>query len=126
MNKPHKHANMIKAWADGATIEYFDVFNHNNQNDHWAEILNPNWHKDTQYRIKQIPKTIKFRAFLQEGILLRDGISRTPNRICIIREHQQRTNLERFIQWLGEWQEYTIKETNQCHCNTNKETCKCA
>ena len=22
MNKPHKHAEVIKAWADGAVIEY--------------------------------------------------------------------------------------------------------
>ncbi len=24
MTKPHKHAELIKAWADGAEIEWFD------------------------------------------------------------------------------------------------------
>jgi len=26
MKTPHKHAELIKAWADGAEIEFFDPF----------------------------------------------------------------------------------------------------
>ena len=37
MNKPHKHAALIKAWADGAEIEYFDnVLG-------WQSIRYPTW-----------------------------------------------------------------------------------
>ena len=49
--KPHKHAKEIKAWADGAEIEYFDI--------HWAEwrlASSPAWDENTEYRIKQQPQ----------------------------------------------------------------------
>lgn len=46
--KPHKHAEVIKAWADGARIEYFD--------DQWFECFDsPAWNIDTQYRVKPEP-----------------------------------------------------------------------
>jgi hypothetical protein len=52
MNKPHKHAELIKAWADGAEIEE----QHNNEiwrpfdDGHWMEA--DAW----KYRIKPEPK----------------------------------------------------------------------
>jgi hypothetical protein len=49
--KPHKHAKEIKAWADGAEIEYFDIS--------WVEwrlTEYPNWGENTKYRIKPQPK----------------------------------------------------------------------
>jgi hypothetical protein len=52
MGKPHKHAELIKAWADGAKIEYRDRQNPWNslpaQGD-WDE------HPDFEYRIKPEP-----------------------------------------------------------------------
>ena len=50
--KPHKHAELIKAWADGAEIEYFDL--HTNC---WRfqPALFP-WYEDYKYRIKPEPK----------------------------------------------------------------------
>jgi hypothetical protein len=51
MNKPHKHAEAIKAWADGAEIEYsFD-------GKHWSFVANPSWTKTYKYRIKPEPKS---------------------------------------------------------------------
>lgn len=47
MNKPHKHAELIKAWADGVEIEYF--------NDGWHFRECPAWDEDTVYRIKPQP-----------------------------------------------------------------------
>lgn len=44
-NKPHKHAELIKAWADGAKIET------QLPNGKWFEIDTPQWKKD-KYRIK--------------------------------------------------------------------------
>lgn len=48
MNKPHKWAKEIKAWADGAEIEVKDI-----RSDWWT-IPNPQWLEsgDVEYRIK--------------------------------------------------------------------------
>jgi len=49
MNKPHKHADLIKKWADGAEIEYA-VDNENN----WFFTSCPNWeYPFCQFRIKR-------------------------------------------------------------------------
>jgi hypothetical protein len=50
MNKPHKHAECIKAWADGAEIE----FRHGECYE-WETIDNPTWNLYNQYRIKPQP-----------------------------------------------------------------------
>ena len=51
--KPHKHAELIKAWADGAEIEYFDYATRKWFS--WGD--NPNWGADNiEYRIKPEPK----------------------------------------------------------------------
>ena len=47
----HKHAELIKAWADGAQIEY--LFTDTNE---WCPALTPRWAKSVQYRIKPEPK----------------------------------------------------------------------
>lgn len=45
MNKPHKHAEMIKAWADGEIIQrMYDA-------DKWVDD-DPTWGDDEIYRIK--------------------------------------------------------------------------
>jgi hypothetical protein len=61
--KPHKHAELIHAWADGAEIESsFDGYV-------WGLIAEPGWHEDVGYRIKpeSKPDTVKavrvFRDF---------------------------------------------------------------
>jgi len=49
--KPHKHAELIKAWADGAEIERFSKSIRT-----WEPNLDPTWHDDYEYRIKPEPK----------------------------------------------------------------------
>lgn len=51
--KPHKHADLIKAWADGAKIEF-----KNHVDLSWSYIDKPAWHEDFEYRIK--PETPPF------------------------------------------------------------------
>ena len=48
--KPHKHAELIKAWADGAEIQYKSAAGI------WCDFENPIWDKDIKYRIKPEPK----------------------------------------------------------------------
>ena len=50
--KPHKHAELIKAWADGHQIQIFD---HGTWLD-YRENDTPAWNPEYQYRIKPQPK----------------------------------------------------------------------
>ena len=47
--KPHKHADLIKAWADGAQIE---CKNSQTENE-WLRVINPNWDERYEYRVWQ-------------------------------------------------------------------------
>ena len=47
MNKPHKHAELIKAWADGAQIEWYCKISKI-----WREVNPPQWSESNEYRIK--------------------------------------------------------------------------
>ena len=49
MKQPHKHSELIKAWADGAEIEQ-NVFGM------WANAYCPQWDPEVKYRIKPEPK----------------------------------------------------------------------
>lgn len=49
--KPHKHAAIIKAWADGAVIEC-----RVHDGDCWSKVDEPSWVVHYQYRIKPEPK----------------------------------------------------------------------
>ena len=45
--KPHKHAELIKAWADGAEIQA--KLSRTNE---WIDVVNFNWSEDYEFRIK--------------------------------------------------------------------------
>ena len=45
--KPRMHSELIKAWADGAEIEWYEP-----GTEKWIHIYTPSWWKDTKYRIK--------------------------------------------------------------------------
>lgn len=46
----HKHAELIKAWADGAEIQ------HRYLRKKWEDTRNPGWDCDFEYRIKPVPR----------------------------------------------------------------------
>jgi hypothetical protein len=50
MNKRHKHADVIHAWAEGAELEYL-------RDGEWVGQKNPSFHEALQWRVK--PKTVK-------------------------------------------------------------------
>ena len=47
---PHKHAAIIKAWADGAEVQ-----GRRTGKDEWRDLAFPNWRDYAQYRIKPEP-----------------------------------------------------------------------
>jgi hypothetical protein len=47
--KPHKHAEVIKAWADGAEIESLIA-------DQWMVVNPPKWQINGKYRVKPEPE----------------------------------------------------------------------
>lgn len=51
MKQPHKHAEIIKAWADGAEIEVWNV-----DAEQWEFNRSPLWVLGCRYRIKPEPK----------------------------------------------------------------------
>jgi len=55
MKVPHKHAEVIKAWADGATIQYL---RDPGIRDQWCDLdaRLPPWHAQSCYRVKPEPK----------------------------------------------------------------------
>jgi hypothetical protein len=50
MKQPHKHAELIKAWVDGAEIQFYDQrFNEHR----WKDCgVDPYWASDVQFRVK--------------------------------------------------------------------------
>lgn len=70
--KPHKHAELIKAWADGAEIEV-RVLNTNRGWSDWQDDPNPCWVTSGriyyEYRIKPEPKpdVVKYLYFKITG-----------------------------------------------------------
>lgn len=64
MNKPHKHAALIKAWADGAEIQ-FQAYNKT-----WEDIDRPSWGEQYEYRIKPVPKEIiQLHEYLEGSVI---------------------------------------------------------
>lgn len=59
--KPHKHAELIKAWADGAQIEFYSKIQ-----DEWLLDFNPSWGEHFQYRIKTEPSEPHYVRFTWE------------------------------------------------------------
>ena len=69
--KPHKHAALIKAWADGAEIEY-----RLDETWPWSTTNNPNWDYAGEFRIKQNPKPdLKYAFFVSREPFSLSGVN---------------------------------------------------
>ena len=64
--KPHVHAEVIKAWADGATIQV----HYGGKTDTWEDHVSPSFAKDFKYRVKPEPKPDR----VNEGFCYLSGI----------------------------------------------------
>ena len=96
--QPHRHAELIKAWADGAEIQVF-IKDGLHGESYWRDILNPNWDGKT-YRIK--PKALKYRNYLWKN-----PWNNNQYYIGITREENKKYSTN-FIKWLGDWQEVEV------------------
>lgn len=57
LRKPHKHAAVIKAWADGAEIECRYAYRGAESAETWRSPSNPpQWHTTWEYRVKPAHK----------------------------------------------------------------------
>lgn len=106
MGQPHKHAALIKAWADNPQLE-FQFRGAGCQSNYWYDLspTHPDW-SASEIRIK--PKTIKYRVALV-------GIGGDGIGTAVVDNESQADHLTkgtgaglhtfgRFIKWLGDWQ----------------------
>lgn len=73
MKVPHKHSEVIKAWADGAKIEY-----RLDSGEVWQVSTNPLWVPRFEYRIKPEPKPDRSFVIL----MTLDTYENSPRYIC--------------------------------------------
>lgn len=92
VKKPHKHAELIKAWADGAKIQF-----RSRSDSEWMDIHTPNWVEYGQYRVK--PEVGCFRV----------GLTTVGPRVLHHKTHEARfKSSKHFVRWLTDWQEYEV------------------
>ena len=94
-NLPHKHAECIKAWANGEQIEYKRL---DGESWHLAPI-SPAWNIDCEYRIK--PEPIMARMFVTKN-------SNIGGREVYVQQSNwtiQPELLDEFDRWLTDWVE---------------------
>lgn len=74
MGKPHKHAAVIKAWADGAEIQ------EQWPNTAWTDCYCPSWNPTVNYRVKPKNITVTRRVYFDVGNqITRTYYSSEPN-----------------------------------------------
>lgn len=94
MNKPHKHAALIKQWADGAVIQYKtgDSSPWEDSPDNW-----PSWSKEIQYRVKPVTRKYRVAAFKDCSIIASSDNQANAFEIAY-----------GFSRWLTDWIEYEV------------------
>jgi hypothetical protein len=76
----HKHAELIKSWADGAEIECKDY------DSRWYATNSPMWHDHTEYRIKPEPP----KELAQSNIRISQLENQLQNARVLIKEQDEK------------------------------------
>ena len=99
MSTPRMHAELIKAWADGAKIQYYDHIGNR-----WVDWEFPSWRPSMTYRVK--PKTKKYRVALFTVSPPSDGagVHLAINDI----QDDMYEKAPGFSRWLTDWVEYEV------------------
>lgn len=93
----HKHAALIKAWADGARIQKFSE-----RKQIWEDAYKPTWDENTQYRVKvNSDHTIEINVNFLNGEFFIDVDARFPNLLLIFDEETKRLKGAELIKWKG-------------------------
>ena len=101
----HKHCDIIKAWAQGAEIQVFQVGD-TFTDSRWRDIADRdlNWQPEVKYRIKPKKEFLKFRnallKFRDESVLIHTYYPRDYERI---------EEADYFVKWIGEEQTVNIE-----------------
>lgn len=89
MGTPHKHAELIKAWADGAKVQILTIHGR------WENIERPMWASNSIYRIKPELKKVQFRFYLNHSNQVKCWTSAWS-------KTQTQTAMDNYFkQWLG-------------------------
>ena len=97
MRKPHKHAEVIHAFADGAEIQY-----QNPCGKVWRDIKEPSFLDNFNYRVKPEPKMAWYRVAEVVGGSSRIAVSDSDIKALV--------NSKYFIRWLTDRIEYEVTE----------------
>jgi len=97
----HKHCELIKAWADGAEIEFY-----NRHAQRWEPVIGCGfvWDPISQFRIKPETKIVKYKIALYDGASVGVG---NPSWYAYIE------NNPKFIKWIGEEQSIEVEIKNE-------------
>jgi hypothetical protein len=94
MKKPHKHRDLIIAWANGEIIELKNKYG-------WDYVDDPSWHEDVEYRIK--PEVIRYRvAIFKSTEAIWCAVAHNEKQI----EYFEETSF--FKKWLTDWIEVEV------------------
>ena len=78
-SQPHVHADLIKAWADGATIQFWSDTRARSGKDGWMDCHNnqTSWRQDS-YRVKptKSDKELKIEQLEQQALKLAEDIAK--------------------------------------------------
>lgn len=86
-NKPHVHAEVIKAWADGKPVEW-----RGNPSEDWQLIRNPSFVEDLEYRVKP-EEVVDYTVVFQDG---RPGVAFTSTIVCLS-DHYVASNYQGYL-----------------------------
>jgi hypothetical protein len=95
----HKHCEVIKSWAEGATIQYFNRYSLK-----WTDVAcnDPSWQENTEYRVK--PEIKEFRLAKMRA----ESGSECIN-LYFDRENEKSVARKPiFVKWLTDWQEVEV------------------
>ena len=116
--KQHIHHAEIKAWADGATIEYFDdgatIQSWSEHSECWFETgPNPHWNPGTKYRVRPQPEVVRYRNYLYRDTY---GVAQAAVYPYTSRVRTEEfTQCPGFIRWIdNDWQEEVVRPGAGC------------
>ena len=107
MNQPHKHKDVIIAWANGEEIEFRDP----NFSMEWAPIKAPSWLPDTEYRVKPEPKESVHTFRIGVGAI--DDETFYTFTADTAEEEQTFQSEPDFIGWITDWTSFLLMKVEE-------------